>query len=124
MDEYTVEVITAPVRDDDWTAIHSAMDDIPGTVLLADPEAPTLLFPVKAESPLKAVQLVDGLATLIGLKIESGKVYPTPEWDADLEIDADVQEEQSESCVVSRLTGWVETTPPPPAEIRDLLVCA
>ena len=118
MDDYTVEVITVPVVDDDWSLIHRTMDDIPGTVLLADPEAPTLLFPVRAESALKAVQLIDGLATLVGLDIACGKVYPTPEWDADIQIE---DGEETASSLVDGLTAWVEDTPPPPSHLKELV---
>ncbi len=120
MDDYTVEVITVPVLNDDWSLIYRALDDIPGAVLLADPAEPTLMFPVSAESAFKAVQLIDGLATLIGLNIKCGKVYPSPALDADLDFDPDADRTAANS-IVEGLTDWVDQTPPPPQHLKELV---
>ncbi len=120
MIDYTVEVVTVPVVNDDWSLIYRALDDIPGAVLLADPTEPTLMFPVSAESAFKAVQLIDGLATLIGLQIKCGKVYPSPVLDADLAFDPD-GERTAANSIVEGLTHWVDQTPPPPKHLQQLV---
>lgn len=84
MQNYTVEVTTEPVVDGHWEPLRQAIDAVPGTVLLEDPDEPVLMVPVDARTPLKAAQFVDGLAKLLGIRIRAGSVYPTPDLDADL----------------------------------------
>ena len=50
---YTVEVTVEAVVGDDWTVLESALDTVPGTILLRDPDQPALLFPVEATTPMR-----------------------------------------------------------------------
>lgn len=107
MMNYTVEVRTAPVADD-WSLHYQAIDAVPGTILLEDAEAPTVMIPVDAESPLKAAQFAQGLATLIGLTIRGANIYPTPE-DQDFETDGDDEAGPlTTTATVQRLDAWVK----------------
>lgn len=111
--DFTVEVTTRPVIDSDWSVQRNVLDAVPGTVLVEDPEAPVLFIPVEANEPMRAAKFVEGLAILTGLKIESGKIYPT-ENDPDLDDlfdcdDDDVEVERTE--VVRALDDYAAQTP-------------
>lgn len=107
MTSYTVEVRTAPVAD--WALHYQAIDAVPGTILLEDPEDPTLMIPVDAESPLKAAQFVQGLATLIGLTIRGATIYPTPDEDFETEDDEEPTPPTT-TPTVQRLDEWVKNS--------------
>ncbi len=49
-----------------------------GTFLLEDPEEPTLVFPVDANSAMAAVRFVEGVAKLGELDVVRGCVYEAP----------------------------------------------
>lgn len=71
MTSYDLEVVTAPLDGENWSTHHKLLDIIPGTVLEAAPNAPTFLITVDADSPAKAVMLVEGVCTLLAISIES-----------------------------------------------------
>lgn len=104
---YTVEVTTPPVEDGDWTVLLTALDTVPGTVLLRDEESPSLLIPVDATSPMRAAMFVDGLSKVLGFQVLSGEIYETP--DAD-EYDED--NTVAPSAVARTVTEWVDSVPP------------
>jgi hypothetical protein len=54
MTAYNVEAITAPVRNGDFDKLRDTIDVIPGTILVEDPDEPTLIFPVDADNPREA----------------------------------------------------------------------
>lgn len=105
MQSYTVEVTTEPVVDDRWEPLRQAIDAVPGTVLLEDPDEPILMVPVDALTPLRAAQFVDGLAKLLDIHIRTGSIYPTPDLDADL--DEDSESEDRVTLVVQQLDAWM-----------------
>lgn len=109
--EYTVEVTTKPVENDDWSRLRNVTDVVPGTLLLEDPDEPMLIIPVEADAPGDAFRFVDGLATLLGLTLEMGRAYPAPDEDfEDTEIEAGAANSE-ESDVVKTLERFVSETP-------------
>ncbi len=82
---YTVEIVVAPVADDDWPRLRDVLDVVPGTLLIEDPEAPMLISPVEADSPWQAASFIDGIRSVTKMKLVSGCVYPAPEPDFDLD---------------------------------------
>lgn len=84
MRNYTVEVTTEPVVDGRWESLRRAIDVVPGTVLLEDPDEPILMVPVAARTPVAAAQFVDGLAKLLGIRTRAWSIYPTLDLDIDL----------------------------------------
>lgn len=86
---YTVEVTTITVVDGRWENLRSAIDAVPGTMLLEDAEEPVLFIPVDAETPMRAAQFVEGLAKLLEITICFGSIYPTPPLDFDLDDDGE-----------------------------------
>lgn len=81
---FTVEVVVPPVLNDDWGRLREMTDVIPGTLLLEDPEAPMLIFPVDADGHQQAASFVDGVCTVAEIRLVSGCVYPTPDVDFEL----------------------------------------
>lgn len=103
---YTVEVTTAPVTDDNWTVLESALDTVPGTILLRDAEMPALLFPVEEENPMRAAMFVDGVSRLIGFTITACEIYETPCHDGDDD------EAAPATAVVQAVSEWMDSVPP------------
>jgi hypothetical protein len=109
MTDFTVEATVAAVTDGDWARLRSVIDLVPGTLLIEDPEEPMLVFPVEADSPMKAVLFVDGIAKLVGLEVVSGSVGPTP--DADFDMDEDDEPREEGTPAVLAVRDWVESVP-------------
>lgn len=118
MTSYTVEVTTAPAPGGDFSAYYRAIDAVPGTIVVEDVEAPVLIVPVEAASPLKAARFVDGLAKLVQLEPVSGRIYPTPE--VDFELDDD-DEPVHDTRTMAALSKWVDQESAPRPEVRELL---
>jgi hypothetical protein len=83
MTAYNVEAITAPVRDGDFDKLRDAIDVIPGTILVEDPDEPTLILPVDADNPRSAHRLVDGLLKLAGVEPLKGRITKSDDADDD-----------------------------------------
>jgi len=75
--QYTVEVYGNPVDDSDFSAWYRALDVVPGTYLIEDPEEPSLVFPVEAATLSEAALLVNGVMAELGLPIRWGRAYIT-----------------------------------------------
>lgn len=116
---YTVEVTTRPVgTEDGWTALTRVIDTVPGTLLVEDPDAPTLIVPVDAATPMDAIRFVDGLARLMGLNLVSGSVYPTPSLDPAY-LDGLDESPRAPTDVMNRVAAWVAATPPIRGRVED-----
>lgn len=92
--EFTIEAIMSPVVNDDWTDLHRALDVVPGSILMADPEAPVLVIPVTAESAQAAERFLHGLAQITGLDVVAVSAREAEDVDvADgfIEIDEEAQ---------------------------------
>ncbi|CAN5171214.1 hypothetical protein BH11ACT4_BH11ACT4_09490 [soil metagenome] len=113
MTNFTVDVITAPVADGDWSLLRSVLDTVPGSILLEDPVEPRLLVAVDAETPLKAATFVDGVSQVIGFRIESGSIYETPEVDFELDTDGPSSEPSLNTAALTIRT-WFNEIPPAP----------
>lgn len=75
MPSYNVEAIMAPVVNDEWDQLRDLIDVIPGTILVEDPDAPLLVFPVDdVEDGDKAFDLVNGYLTLRGVQPLKGRI--------------------------------------------------
>ena len=110
MTDWTVEVTTTAVTSDEgWLPLRRVLDTVPGTILLEDAEEPTLIFPVTADSPMKAGMFVDGVAKLLDLTLLNGKIYAAPV------IDFDIQDSEAKPVteVVARVSQWVRGIEPP-----------
>ncbi|WZH35462.1 MAG: hypothetical protein PIR02_11820 [Microbacterium enclense] len=101
---------TAPVVDDDWSVHYAAIDAVPGAFLVADEEEPHIIFPVDADSPLKAATFVEGLSQVVGFEVLSGTVELTPD------IDFDMPEDDAPAAEPTRTTTavreWLDAIPP------------
>ncbi len=75
MMDYTVEVVLKPVVNDDWSALRRATDQIPGTLLLEDPEEPMLVVPIEAETQSTAAIFVHGVMSVLNLEVVWGRAY-------------------------------------------------
>lgn len=110
MTSFTVDVTTAPVVDDDWSVHYAAIDAVPGAFLVADEEEPHIIFPVDADSPLKAATFVEGLSQVVGFEVLSGTVDLTPE------VDFDVPEDDASTAQSTKTTtavrAWLDAIPP------------
>lgn len=106
--DFTVEVVLAPVADDDgWTKLRDMLDLLPGTLLIEDAGEPMLIFPVEAESAGRAGSFIDGVASIAELQMVSGCVRPTPP--VDFERDG---EESGPAFVGPPGHRWEETLGP------------
>lgn len=74
MTGYNVEAITAPVTDGDFDKLRDAIDVIPGTILVEDPEKPLLIFPVDTENPGSAYRIVDRFLKIVGVEPLKGRI--------------------------------------------------
>ncbi|OBF79873.1 hypothetical protein A5791_10335 [Mycobacterium sp. 852002-51163_SCH5372311] len=75
MNAYNVEAILGPVADEgSWDEIRDLIDVIPGTILVEDPDAPLLIFPVDARDDYAAFSLVDGFLRLRGVEPLKGRI--------------------------------------------------
>lgn len=77
MTTFTVEAVMKPVVDGDWTNLREATDQLPGTILIEDPDEPMLIIPVDADSQRSAALFVQGAMTVLGLEIVWGRAYRT-----------------------------------------------
>lgn len=59
----------------DWDDLRDLIDIIPGTILIEDPDAPLLIFPVDAPDDYAAFSLIDGVLRLRGFQPERGRIY-------------------------------------------------
>jgi len=75
MNAYTVEVVTRPVEDDNWTRLREVTDHLPGTILLEDAEEPTFIIPVDAPTLRAAALLVEGAMRVLDHEIIWGRAY-------------------------------------------------
>jgi hypothetical protein len=77
MADFTVEATTLPVVDNDgWRPLHRVLDMVPGSVLLSDPEMPTLILTVNAISESGAEQFAVMLLATAGAEVVSTSVTP------------------------------------------------
>lgn len=74
-DDFTVEITAAPVLNDNWDAIHDLMDQVPGTILITDPEEPVLQFPVRGFTDLLALSEMRSLVVSMGVEYTALRVY-------------------------------------------------
>lgn len=95
MKAYNVEAVMAPIADDNWDELRELIDVIPGTLLVEDPDAPLIIFPVDARDDYAAFSLVDGFLRLRGVLPERGRVCL---------IDEDDQDDAHDDC--SRNADW------------------
>lgn len=58
----------------DWDELRELIEIIPGTILVEDPDAPLLIFPVDAPDDYAAFSLVDGVLRLRGVQPERGRI--------------------------------------------------
>jgi hypothetical protein len=86
MTAYNVKAITAPVKDGDFDKLRDAIDVIPGTILVEDPDEPMLIFPVDADNPRSAHKLVDGLLKLAGVEPLKGHITKNDDGDDDCTV--------------------------------------
>ena len=109
MTDFTVEVTLAPVPEGKWTRLREVLDLVPGTVLIEAPESPVLIFPVRADDPMRAAMFVDGLSKLIPFEVRSGTISPLPEEDFEScdAAEADIQP----TAVVTRVNTWMGRVP-------------
>lgn len=107
MNRYTVEVTTEPVVDHGWAVLRRIVDLVPGTLLIEDAEAPVLVVPVDSESPMRAALFVDGITKLTQLVVVSGKVYPAPDANFDLDEEPTGHTEVTSSPVVDAVHHWI-----------------
>lgn len=87
---YSVTATLAPTAD--FTRLRTYTDIVPGTVLLEDPQAPSLVFPVEASSVSEAVQFVHGVAVVGGLAVVSGEVSELDDGDLADDVPTEAQE--------------------------------
>jgi hypothetical protein len=110
MTSFTVDVTTAPVADGDWTVLHAAIDAVPGAFLVADAEEPHIVFPVDADSPLKAATFVEGLSQVVGFEVVSGSIELAPD------SDFDAPEDETPAARATKATAavreWLDAIPP------------
>lgn len=110
MTSFSVDVTTAPVVDGDWTVLHAAIDAVPGAFLVADEEEPHIIFPVEADTPLKAATFVEGLSQVVGFEVLRGSIELTPE------IDFDLPEDDAPGAPTTRASEavreWMDAIPP------------
>ncbi|MFC0248742.1 hypothetical protein ACFFIO_09535 [Citricoccus parietis] len=107
MNEYTLEVTTAPVINGDWSVLRNVLDMVPGSILIEDPEEPMLVVPVTAANPMKAAKFMDGLSTLMGFSLVSGNITPTPTAE-ELGIELDDESPTHKTEVEKALERYVE----------------
>ena len=117
---FTVEATTIPVTDDNWTTFYEVLSDIPGSMLIEDPEQPTLVIPTDCDAPDRAFAFVSGLATVTGLTLVEAKAYETPEDDADLP-ENDVNDAPTPDSIV-RVREWIAAIPQN-ADASRMAVC-
>jgi hypothetical protein len=110
MTSFSVDVTNAPVVDGDWTVLHAAIDAVPGAFLVADAEEPHIIFPVDADSPLKAATFVEGLSQVVGFEVVSGSIHLAPEIDFDLPED-DVPPAPATKATTA-VRQWLDAIPP------------
>lgn len=65
--DYTVEMTTVPVLDDDWSRFYELLDMFPGTILLEDPIEPSLIFSVRGDQDEHVYSFVRLVATIAGI---------------------------------------------------------
>ena len=106
---FTVEATTIPVTDGNWAVFYELLNDIPGSMLIEDPEQPTVIIPTDCELPDRAFAFVSGLATVTGLTLVEARAYETPEDDADLPEDDVVEIHTSDS--INRVRDWIASIP-------------
>ena len=112
---FTVEVVTAAVTDGDWSCLRRLLDVVPGTLLLEDPDEPTLIFPVDAVSPSRAFLFVEGVTKLADVTVLSSRIYPTPGAE-DLGVGL---EHAPPTPVEARVRGWLDTIPVLEGTLKD-----
>lgn len=112
MSDFTVEATVQAVDDGDWSQLHRILELVPGTILIEAVEEPLLIFPVQADSPMKAMLFVDGIAKLVGISIVSGAVNPAPE--VDYETDEDFEDLSPEAATPAEqaVNDWIQSVPP------------
>lgn len=92
MNEYTVEATLPPVTDSDWATYRSVTNIVPGTILIEDAEQPVLILPVEAGSPAQAAVFVEGVASIVGIRIVSGEIRDAPAHDFESPVDGDADQ--------------------------------
>lgn len=102
MKDFTVEVVTKPVVNDDWSTLRSITDIIPGTLLIEDPQEPTLVIPVEAETLQSAAVFVQGVMTVVKLDIVWGRAYRTEP------CDFDTYHDSRQALVPDFAPAWLE----------------
>lgn len=75
--EHTVEIVVAPVVNDDWALLRRVTDVMPGTLLIEDAEEPMFVIPIEAQTNQNAAIFVQGVLSDLGLKIIWGRSYRT-----------------------------------------------
>jgi hypothetical protein len=113
---YTVEATTASTSD--FRSLRRFTDIVPGTFLLEDPEEPTLVFPVDANSAMAAVRFIEGVAKLGELDVVRGCVYEAPV--GEFEVDQSEEEvDLAASPVVDAVRTWMSHDEPLLGRIDD-----
>lgn len=108
---FTVEVVTTPVVDDDWSVLWAAIDAVPGAVLLEYADAPTLVFPVEADSAMKAATFVEGLSQVVGFTVVGGTISNAPDDDFAEPENGETVDPSTEAIAVQ---SWLDDIPPVP----------
>jgi hypothetical protein len=114
---YTVEAATLPVVDEGgWEILRRVLDTVPGTILVEDPQRPTLVFAVDESSPARAMAFVEGVSKLMGFSLTGGVVGPVPDDDYPADLfgadDGDVPEPSDEVVRAHRYAEAVPETVP------------
>ncbi|WP_182357815.1 hypothetical protein [Tomitella gaofuii] len=111
---YNVSVVTAPIDDDDWSALRRLTDLVPGTILLEDPLEPLLIFPVSEENQGRAYLFVDGILKLVGVTPVKGEIEEGPVEAEDFQSDC---QETAPTLpeATRRVAEWMEQVPQSPA---------
>lgn len=112
---YTVEATTASTSD--FRSLRRFTDIVPGTFLLEDPEEPTLIFPVDANSAMAAVRFIEGVAKLGELDVVRGCVYEAPIGEFEVDQSEEEEVDLATSPVVDAVRTWMSHDEPLPGRI-------
>lgn len=100
MRNYTMEVVASPVIENDFSVLARVLDDIHGSALIEDPDQPTLILDVDADSRNKAQMFVLGMAQVLGFEIQDIHI-----------LDEQVSDSVSRIPNLEIVEDWVQSAP-------------